>query len=103
MITKLTGSLMLFMALVVQVAFAQKTITGTVTDADGVPLPGANIVIEGTATGTQTDFDGNYSIEASEGQVLLFTYIGLKLERRAVALPALLTCRCSKMLRHFRR
>ena len=82
--TKLTGLLMLFMALVVQVAFAQKTITGTVTDADGVPLPGANIVVEGTATGTQTDFDGNYSIEAREGQVLLFTYIGLKLERRAV-------------------
>ncbi|PQJ14419.1 SusC/RagA family TonB-linked outer membrane protein [Aureicoccus marinus] len=82
--TKLTGLLMLFMALVVQVAFAQKTITGTVTDADGVPLPGANIVVEGTANGTQTDFDGNYSIEASEGQVLLFTYIGLKLERRVV-------------------
>ena len=82
--TKLTGLLMLFMALVVQVAFAQKTITGTVTDADGVPLPGANIVVEGTANGTQTDFDGNYSIEASEGQVLLYTYIGLKLERRVV-------------------
>ena len=82
--TKLTGLLTLLLALVVQVAFAQKTITGTVTDADGVPLPGANIVVEGTANGTQTDFDGLYSIEASEGQVLLFTYIGLKLERRVV-------------------
>lgn len=61
--------------------FAQaqnKTITGTVTDQDGLPLPGVNIVVQGTSNGTQTDFDGNYSIEASEGQTLLFTYIGQK-------------------------
>ncbi len=55
-----------------------KTITGTVTDQDGLPLPGVNILVQGTTAGTQTDFDGNYSIEAEEGQTLLFTYIGQK-------------------------
>ncbi|HET8737133.1 MAG TPA: SusC/RagA family TonB-linked outer membrane protein [Pricia sp.] len=54
----------------------EKTISGTVTDQNDLPLPGVNIVVQGTTTGTQTDFDGNYSIEAEEGQVLVFTYIG---------------------------
>lgn len=76
--TKFSGFLTLVMAFAVQLTFAQeKTITGTVTDSgSGLPLAGVNIVIEGTSTGTQTDFDGNYSIQASEGQVLLFTYVG---------------------------
>src|SRR5699024_70044 len=46
-------------------------ITGTVTDGNGVPLPGVNITIEGTSKGTSTDFDGNYEIEAEEGQKLV--------------------------------
>ncbi len=75
--TKLNGILTLLLAFVVHLSFAQdKTITGTVTDQDGLPLPGVNIVVEGTTNGTQTDFDGNYSINGSEGQVLLFSYIG---------------------------
>ena len=76
--TKFSGILTLFMAFVVQLTFAQeKTITGTVTDAEsGMPLAGVNIIVEGTSTGTQTDFDGNFTIEASTGQVLAFTYIG---------------------------
>ncbi|MEM8508218.1 MAG: SusC/RagA family TonB-linked outer membrane protein [Bacteroidota bacterium] len=83
--TKLNGILALFMALIVHISFAQdKTISGTVTDADGLPLPGVNIVVEGTSTGTQTDFDGNYAIQASEGQTLLFSYIGQKDVRRTV-------------------
>ncbi len=73
------------MAFVVHLSFAQeKTITGTVTDQDGLPLPGVNIVVEGTTTGTQTDFDGNYAISASEGQTLLFSYIGQRDVRRPV-------------------
>ena len=43
---------------------AQQSVSGTVTTADG-PLPGATIVVKGTNTGTTTDFDGNFSIEAS--------------------------------------
>jgi TonB-linked SusC/RagA family outer membrane protein len=69
----------------VHISFAQeKTISGTVTDQDGLPLPGVNIVVEGTTSGTQTDFDGNYSISASSGQSLLFTYIGQKDVRQSV-------------------
>jgi len=83
--TKLNGLLTLLLAFVVHISFAQdKTITGTVTDADGLPLPGVNIVVEGTTTGTQTDFDGNYAISASAGQTLLFTYIGQKPSTRVV-------------------
>lgn len=62
----------------------QSQISGTVTDQDGMPLPGVNILIEGTSTGTQSDFDGNYAISASEGQVLVFTYIGQTTEKRTV-------------------
>ena len=54
----------------------QQTITGTVTDDTGAPLPGANVLVRGTTTGTQTDFDGNYTITANEGDVLQFSYIG---------------------------
>jgi iron complex outermembrane receptor protein len=52
------------------------TVTGTVTDATG-PLPGASVVVQGTTTGTQTDFDGNYTLDGvpSDG-TLVFSYIG---------------------------
>ena len=83
--TKLNGLLTLLLVFFVHLSFAQdKTITGTVTDGNGLPLPGVNIVVEGTSSGTQTDFDGNYAISASEGQVLLFSYIGQKDVRRTV-------------------
>ncbi|MBT9187919.1 SusC/RagA family TonB-linked outer membrane protein [Zobellia russellii] len=82
---KQKGLLTLFLALIVQISFAQnKSITGTVSDQDGLPLPGVNIVVQGTTSGTQTDFDGNYAISASEGQSLVFSYIGYKNETRAV-------------------
>lgn len=59
--------------------FAQQAVTGTVTEAStGSPLPGVSIVIKGTTTGTTTDFDGNYSIQAANGDVLMFSYIGFK-------------------------
>jgi hypothetical protein len=63
----------------VQITLAQeKTISGNVSDESGLPLPGVNIIVKGTTTGTQTDFDGNYTINASVGSVLSFTYLGLK-------------------------
>ena len=54
-----------------------RTISGKVTDdQDGAPLIGATILVVGTTTGTVTDLDGNYQIEAAAGQVLRFTYTG---------------------------
>jgi Ca-activated chloride channel family protein len=55
-------------------------ISGTVTDDGGLPLPGANVIIRGTSTGTQTDFDGRYSIEAQLGQTLVYSYVGFETE-----------------------
>lgn len=77
--TKFSGILTLLLALIVQISFAQqKTVTGTVTDAQGMPLPGVNILVENTNRGTQTDFDGNYSIAAAEGEVLVFSFLGMR-------------------------
>jgi len=60
----------------------EKSITGTVTDQSGIALPGVSVIIVGTSTGTQTDFDGKYTISASVGQVLQYSYIGqLTLQR----------------------
>ena len=56
----------------------QNTITGTVVDNTGSPLPGVNIIIVGTIIGGQTDFDGNFTIQASSGDILEFSYIGMK-------------------------
>uniref|UniRef100_UPI00404A4F6B SusC/RagA family TonB-linked outer membrane protein n=1 Tax=Gelidibacter sp. TaxID=2018083 RepID=UPI00404A4F6B len=77
--TKFSGILTLLLAFAVQLTFAQeKLISGTVSDESGLPIPGVNIVVKGTTNGTQTDFDGKYSINASAGDVLSFTYVGLK-------------------------
>nr|WP_321225199.1 SusC/RagA family TonB-linked outer membrane protein [uncultured Psychroserpens sp.] len=77
---KLTWLMTLFMAFVMQLSFAQeKTVTGTVTSAtDGLPLPGVSVIVKGTTRGVQTDFDGNYSIKASTGETLVFTFVGMK-------------------------
>ncbi|NAY93022.1 SusC/RagA family TonB-linked outer membrane protein [Muricauda sp. JGD-17] len=83
-VKKLFGALILMLFCLASAQSQEKTITGTVTDQTGLPLPGVNIVVEGTTNGTQSDFDGNYAITASEGQVLLFTYIGQKEEQRTI-------------------
>jgi TonB-linked SusC/RagA family outer membrane protein len=67
-----------FVAMFMCIAAFGQTVTGTVSDVSGMPLPGVTIVVAGTNTGTTTDFDGNYSINASSGQVLRFSYIGMK-------------------------
>ncbi|GGX23280.1 SusC/RagA family TonB-linked outer membrane protein [Aquimarina muelleri] len=74
----LTKNLIILLAvLVTQLSFAQEsTITGKVTDHEGMPLPGVNIIVKGSNNGTQTDFDGIYSIQATQGSTLLFTYLG---------------------------
>ncbi|WP_224485519.1 SusC/RagA family TonB-linked outer membrane protein [Robertkochia aurantiaca] len=83
--SKYSWILTLLLAFGLQFSFAQeKTISGTVTDGDGLPLPGANVMVKGTTKGAQTDFDGNYSISANEGDVLVFSYIGQKTEEVTV-------------------
>ena len=62
----------------VDIEIDQQQITGIVTDNSAVPLPGVNILKVGTTTGTQTDFDGNYVINANKGDVLEFSYVGMK-------------------------
>ncbi|TYB73880.1 SusC/RagA family TonB-linked outer membrane protein [Bizionia saleffrena] len=77
--TKFSGILTLFLAFVVQLTFAQeKSISGTISDENGLPLPGVNIVIKGTTSGTQSDFDGNYAISASTGDVISYSFVGYK-------------------------
>src|SRR5690606_12140456 len=57
----------------------QKSITGTVTDEDGQPLPGVTVVIKGTTQGTVTNIDGNYSISGvPENATLVFSFVGMK-------------------------
>lgn len=58
--------------------WAQEKLTGVVNDASNTPIPGVNIMIKGTNNGTATDFDGNYEIEASTGDILVFSYLGFK-------------------------
>ena len=75
---KIIKILILFCSIIVQQTFAQQTIKGTVTDIEGIPLTGVNIVEQGTSNGQITDFDGNYSISVSNTDAsLTFTYIGL--------------------------
>ncbi|CAM1368921.1 SusC/RagA family TonB-linked outer membrane protein [Tenacibaculum sediminilitoris] len=82
--TKFNGILTLFLALIVQISFAQeKTISGTVSDESG-PLPGVTILKKGTTQGTETDFDGNYSIQAKTGDILVYSFVGMKTAERTV-------------------
>ena len=66
-------TLFLFSSLVL---FGQGGISGVVLDENGGPLPGANVVIENTSTGVSTDFDGNFTINANSGEILVISYIG---------------------------
>ncbi|MDN3596818.1 SusC/RagA family TonB-linked outer membrane protein [Zunongwangia endophytica] len=54
----------------------QQIISGTISDQEGLPLPGVNVIVKGTSTGTMTNLDGKYSIRASIGDTLLFSYVG---------------------------
>ena len=84
--TKFNGILTLLLALIVQVSFAQeKTVSGTVSDESG-SLLGVSILIKGTTTGSETDFDGNYSIRAKSGDVLVYSYLGYKTVEKTVGI-----------------
>ena len=61
----------------------EKTITGVVSDAAGT-LPGANVVVKGTTRGVATDIDGKYSIKASVGETLVYSFIGLEDQSKVI-------------------
>ncbi len=73
---KNSKTLLVLLFLMGGVLFAQQTVSGLVTDESGVPLPGATVVVDQTNNGTTTDFDGNYSISASNGQTISISFVG---------------------------
>jgi len=77
--SKFTWIFTLLLAFFIQFSFAQeRTVTGVVNDSQGLPIPGVNVKVVGSATpAVQTDFDGRFSIQASPGSKLEFSYIGM--------------------------
>ena len=76
--TKLTFIVMLLCSITI---FAQDSFTlkgKVVSSVDNFPIPGVNVIIQGTSTGTSTDFDGNYQIQVTQGDVLQFSYLGFQ-------------------------
>lgn len=77
---------MLLLALVAQITFAQeRAVSGTVSDNAGMPLPGVSVLVKGTKTATQTDFDGKFSIKASPSQILVISYMGMQTQEVAAS------------------
>ncbi len=60
----------------VQIQAQEQIISGVVSDENGLPLPSATVLVKGTKNGTQTDFDGKYTIKAQLGDILVFSYVG---------------------------
>lgn len=66
----------ILIGVVVPISAQERNISGTITDADSVPLPGASVSIKGTSKGVVSDFDGKFSINASQGDVLVISFLG---------------------------
>ncbi|MFJ1377069.1 SusC/RagA family TonB-linked outer membrane protein [Capnocytophaga canimorsus] len=82
---KLLVALMLVMGVFMQSVIAQvRTVSGQVTDESGMPLPGVSVVVKNTSKGVSTDFDGKYSLQANQGDVLEFSYIGFATQTKKV-------------------
>lgn len=65
----------------------QRRLQGVVTDKQNVPMPGVNVIVEGTSIGTTTDFEGEYTLELTgsmDDAVVVFTYVGMKSIRRTI-------------------
>ncbi|AOZ98596.1 SusC/RagA family TonB-linked outer membrane protein [Flavobacterium commune] len=76
---KLKVILLLFTAIITQLSYSQeRLVTGTVSDNTGIPLPGVSILVKGTQSSTQSDFDGKFNIKVAPTQTLVFSYIGMK-------------------------
>ncbi|WP_340063654.1 TonB-dependent receptor [Ascidiimonas aurantiaca] len=77
-------TLLLYIMGIATVVAQQRTITGQVTDQEGLPLPGVNVLVKNTTLGVQTDFDGNYSITTDSGNILVFSFIGFRTTEQTV-------------------
>lgn len=76
---KFNGFLAMFLLLMAQLTFAQdKSVSGTVTDQSGLPLPGVNVLVKGSQNGVQTDFDGKFKVADAQGKTLVFSFTGMK-------------------------
>lgn len=76
--------LLMMFSLGLQTVVAQSAVTGNVSDDTG-PIPGVSIVVKGTTNGTTSDFDGNFSIECNQGDILVFSYVGYETQEVAVS------------------
>src|SRR5215208_3876240 len=72
---KAVSAILFLFILYVPTCFAQSQVKGTVRDEKG-PLPGVNILVKNSTRGTQTDASGNFSIQASKGETLVFSSTG---------------------------
>jgi hypothetical protein len=79
---KFNGIIVLFVVLLATNP-QERAVTGVVSDNAGMPIPGVSVLVKGTNSGTQTDFDGKYAIKAAPSQILIFTYIGMKTQSLA--------------------
>lgn len=84
---KITKALILFFILAFQITYGQekKVITGVVSDQSG-PLPGVTVLIRGTTRGTETDFDGNYTVKAKLNDILVYSFVGMETAEKKVGL-----------------
>lgn len=73
---KAIRQLILTAAFVLMAAVGYSQVTGTVTDGEGMPLPGASVQVKGTKNGTTTDFDGKFTVNASAAGTLVISYVG---------------------------
>jgi TonB-linked SusC/RagA family outer membrane protein len=78
----------LLLSLLTVAAYAQKNISGTVKDVAGAPIPAVSVLVKGTKIGVSTDAAGRYSIAATQGDVLVFRYLGYKAQEVTVGSSA---------------
>ena len=81
---KITTLLALLLLVVSQGAFAQRTITGTVSDETGITMPGVPVLVKGTTIGTATDVNGNFSLNVPDGATIVVSFMGYKSIEQAV-------------------
>ncbi len=78
------NSLLLLTLLFPSILMSQSTVSGVITEgSSGLPVPGVNVIIKGTSTGTTTDFDGRYTLSVNTGDILVFSFVGYKTQEIA--------------------